>query len=487
MNRYLFEELVTGGDLQSYIEHCGGRLDGPSAGLVTRQVLEGLKYLHSKDIAHRDVKPENVLLTLLDCTARVVLTDFGNAIRCLPAPSGKVSRLYTQVGTREEVRSKNVAIAQGGYTKAVDMWSVGCMAASILTGSFIFSQPSLISIARALTQEESQVIDSMAAGNLSRMDTGSEWVDIYRTQKDFIRRLLVLDETKRMTADEALNHAWFQNIWCKNLYDQGYEKAVKDWKPQPPVDNIIITLDRYKRKITGIKKTNKRKRRFEQFTPIESHYLPPHSSFERRLLPPQGARRFPTTSSSGLLMKYQGPRQPVSPPDINAPQMPHNRRMNIEQQHALYNEMSSPQIICEPMQDGQAADPFFMRSIIQASEAHDLLQIGDAEQASIAASDIQLKYPKSKEYKYTHDGPLISKTATARPLFRPSTPKLREIQVNNKESQMMPTNLGSQQTISAQASPQIAAIDKSERGLDYSAISSSAALVRRASEHCTIT
>lgn len=100
---YIFEELITGGDLFSYIEYKGGHLHEAEAGVIVRQVLEALMYLHTREIVHRDVKPDNILIASLANVARVVLTDFGSAIKSLPSDVNGVRRMATIAGTLEYV------------------------------------------------------------------------------------------------------------------------------------------------------------------------------------------------------------------------------------------------------------------------------------------------------------------------------------------------------------------------------------------------
>ena len=75
--------------------------------MMIRQILKAVEYLHDRDIVHRDLKPDNVLMTSLSASARVILTDFGNA-RHLPNISQQVHRtdqakrrMFTVVGTLE--------------------------------------------------------------------------------------------------------------------------------------------------------------------------------------------------------------------------------------------------------------------------------------------------------------------------------------------------------------------------------------------------
>lgn len=103
MLRYIFQDLVTGGDLVSYIESRGGKLPEIDACMITYQLLKSLSYLHHQDIVHRDLKPENVLMSSIDAEARVILTDFGQAIKILGDTKGRSKRMKTYCGTLDWV------------------------------------------------------------------------------------------------------------------------------------------------------------------------------------------------------------------------------------------------------------------------------------------------------------------------------------------------------------------------------------------------
>lgn len=101
-NVYIFQELITGGDLMSYLEKQGA-LNEPQAAMITRQLLEGVQYLHANNVVHRDIKPENILMTSWKEGARVVLTDFGQSrtIEDLEDAARKagVFRMHSSAGT----------------------------------------------------------------------------------------------------------------------------------------------------------------------------------------------------------------------------------------------------------------------------------------------------------------------------------------------------------------------------------------------------
>lgn len=100
---YIIEDLVTGGDLASYIDDKGGSLDNDDACIIVYQITTALQYLHQLEIVHRDLKPENVLMSSLSAGARIILADFGQAIKAALGPEARPRRMQTMCGTLDWV------------------------------------------------------------------------------------------------------------------------------------------------------------------------------------------------------------------------------------------------------------------------------------------------------------------------------------------------------------------------------------------------
>ncbi|MCJ1478604.1 hypothetical protein MMC13_007285 [Lambiella insularis] len=293
---YIFEELMTGGDLFSYLQYRGGLLDEAGIGVIVRQVLEAISYLHKQGIIHRDLKPENILLTSLSESARVVLTDFGCAMD-LPASLQAISkskRMRSTVGTTgyhaPEVHS-GTATAQGGYTKAVDMWSLGCVTTVLLTGNTPFSK----------TRSDRRstfvaILEAAAACDLSPIQAMEEWQHGSTRLQNFIERLLVIDEDVRMTAQEALLHPWFTYERHRDAWNDAYHFCIKDWKARRMapdiVENIGLTRQPVKKEYRA--KTAKPK----TYKPIEAHYYPYHRQMDRLLSPARNPVTLPTIAET---------------------------------------------------------------------------------------------------------------------------------------------------------------------------------------------
>lgn len=115
-----------------YLEHdLHGLLDShmeltvPQIKCIMRQILEGVKYLHEHNIMHRDIKGANILLDNGGC---VKLADFGLAKRLEHAKGSHTNRVVTLW-----YRCPELLLGSDKYNTAIDVWSVGCCFAELLT------------------------------------------------------------------------------------------------------------------------------------------------------------------------------------------------------------------------------------------------------------------------------------------------------------------------------------------------------------------
>ncbi|KAI9777818.1 MAG: hypothetical protein M1835_005124 [Candelina submexicana] len=233
---YIFTELMTAGDLFSYLEYKGGSLTYCESGVIVRQILKALEHLHAMEIVHRDVKPDNIFLTSLQEGARVVLGDFGWA-RSTPGDGKHPRRMHTFCGTKEYIAPEMYSdmsrrVERKGYTKAVDMWALGELTVVLFTGD-LSSTPS-VDLGNAMHPAQSW--------DFARLEAILQEKDVERRPKDFIKKLLVLDEAARLTATQALNHCWFTHEGLKDEWEAVYQRSLHGWKPRPSSHNIIEKL-----------------------------------------------------------------------------------------------------------------------------------------------------------------------------------------------------------------------------------------------------
>ncbi|XP_052201360.1 mitogen-activated protein kinase kinase kinase 1-like isoform X2 [Diospyros lotus] len=129
-NLYIFLELVTKGSLLNLYQKYDLRDSQVSS--YTRQILHGLKYLHERDVVHRDIKCANILV---DASGSVKLADFGLA------KATKLNDVKSCKGTAfwmapEVVNRKN---KNDGYGLPADIWSLGCTVLEMLTHQIPYS------------------------------------------------------------------------------------------------------------------------------------------------------------------------------------------------------------------------------------------------------------------------------------------------------------------------------------------------------------
>lgn len=130
---YMVMELFSGGNLKVYIKNSGF-LSEKIASKILKNVLKGIKCMHSHNIMHRDIKPENILFRskIISDETQVVLADFGLAT------SNNVERyIFPKCGTPGFVAPEIATINKSTehYDLKCDMYSFGVTLYYILTGS----------------------------------------------------------------------------------------------------------------------------------------------------------------------------------------------------------------------------------------------------------------------------------------------------------------------------------------------------------------
>ncbi|KAK8791140.1 hypothetical protein WA158_005771 [Blastocystis sp. Blastoise] len=182
----------------------------------TYQMLLGLDYCHSRGIMHRDLKPQNLLINK---NGVLKLADFGLA-RSFSIP---IRQLTHEVVTLW-YRSPELLLGATHYSPSVDIWSAAVIIAEMIEGDPIFCGDSeidmIFKIFNALgtpTENEWSGVTKLP----DYQDSFPKW-PVHSIQKtvphaddyaiDLLSKMLVYDPTKRISADEALRHPWFDDI-----------------------------------------------------------------------------------------------------------------------------------------------------------------------------------------------------------------------------------------------------------------------------------
>ena len=215
-NYYLITEYCSGGELYELINDC--KFSELQVAYVMYQLFIALNYCHKMKIIHRDLKPENILLTKNeDNFLRIKVCDFGT------------SQIFKKGEVQKDIVGSLFYMApeviQQKYNFKCDLWSCGVIMYILLTNRLPFSG-----------ENDDEIIS-----NILYSDYNTYYLkDFSENTKDLLSKLLERDLNKRINAETALNHKFFEEFKAKEKFNE-----IADANK---ISKFIHNLKNYKRK-----------------------------------------------------------------------------------------------------------------------------------------------------------------------------------------------------------------------------------------------
>ncbi|PIA46248.1 hypothetical protein AQUCO_01500040v1 [Aquilegia coerulea] len=213
----VFLELASRGNLAELVRSFGGKMNETLVRHYTKSILQGLCYVHERDYVHCDIKLQNILVCSSD---DIKIADFGLAKK---VGEKKGSSLF---GTPLYMSPE--AILQNEQETPSDIWALGCVVLEMITGKPAWRCG----------------VDADVSALLFRIGFSDELPeipeDISEEGKDFIKRCLVRDPTKRWTAEMLVNHPFVTDVTVslpevEKLYQTPSPRSAfdfPDWTPK---------------------------------------------------------------------------------------------------------------------------------------------------------------------------------------------------------------------------------------------------------------
>ncbi|KAK6160377.1 hypothetical protein DH2020_003758 [Rehmannia glutinosa] len=211
-------------DLKGLMESMKQPFSQSEVKCLMLQLLGGIKYLHDNWVLHRDLKTSNLLL---NNRGELKICDFG-----LARQYGSPLKPYTHLVVTLWYRAPELLLGAKQYSTAIDMWSLGCIMAELLSKEPLFNGKSevdqLDKIFKILGTPNETIWPGLSKLPGAKVNFVKHKYNLLRKKFpatsftgspvlsdagfDLLNKLLTYDPEKRITADAALSHEWFREV-----------------------------------------------------------------------------------------------------------------------------------------------------------------------------------------------------------------------------------------------------------------------------------
>ena len=216
-------------DLKKVIDGSNGNgLEIKTVKSYLYQLLKGIEYIHNHKVLHRDLKPQNLLVTK---DGIIKIADFG-----LARGYGIPVKNYTHEVVTLWYRPPDVLLGNKNYGTTVDIWSIGCIFAEMVIGKPLFMGKSESDQLKKIFKIRGTPSDSYASSlrelpqwgindnvfDVNNEDNIKNYVSNLDAEGiDLLLKCIQLEPEKRISAEEALKHPFFDDIipLMKKIYE----------------------------------------------------------------------------------------------------------------------------------------------------------------------------------------------------------------------------------------------------------------------------
>ncbi|XP_023563368.1 serine/threonine-protein kinase 33 [Octodon degus] len=220
---YLVMELCEDGELKEMLDRKSHFSENETRWII-QSLASAIAYLHNKDIVHRDLKLENIMVksSFIDANnemnLNIKVTDFGLAVQ---KHGGSEAMLQATCGT--PIYMAPEVINAHDYSQQCDIWSIGVIMYLLLCGEPPF-----------MANSEEKLFELIRKGELHFEDP--VWDSISDGAKSVLKQLLKVDPAHRITAKELLDNQWLTGNTLSSVRPTNVLEMMKEWKNNPESD-----------------------------------------------------------------------------------------------------------------------------------------------------------------------------------------------------------------------------------------------------------